>query len=189
MARLLVNPATGVLGVAMGKSSDHPGEAAVIVYISEDSTANVPQTIGGVRTLVIPTDARSVAFGAAPMAIPVSAAPALTASALNLALAVKRQAAHSLMQQNSAYFGIGVGQSLDNPKEAALVIYVDRKHLPADLPPTINGLRTRYIVMDRLHVTRSFAAPVQSRSHCMPHAKPNASDPDNPIRPLDLKLN
>jgi hypothetical protein len=189
MARLLVNPATGILGVAMGKSSDHPGDAAVIVYISEDSTANVPQTIGGVRTLVIPTDARSVAFGAAPMAIPVSAAPALAASALNIALAVKRQVAHSLMQQNPAYFGIGVGQSLDNPKEAALVIYVDRKHLPADLPPTVNGLRTRYVVMDRLHVTRSFATPVQSRSHCLPHAKGNASNPDNLIGPLDLKLN
>ncbi len=189
VARLLVNPANGILGVAMGKSSDRPGEAAVIVYVSEDSSANVPQIVAGVRTLVIPTDAHAVAFGAAPMAIPVSAQPALPASALNLALAVKRQAAHSLMQQNPAYFGIGVGQSLDNPKEAALVIYVDRKHLPADLPPTVNGLRTRYVVMDRLHVTRSFATPVQSRSHCTPHAKANASNLDNPIGPLNLKLN
>jgi hypothetical protein len=189
VARLLVNPATGILGVAMGKSSDRPGEAAVIVYVSEDSLANVPQIVAGVRTLVVPTDAHAVAFGAAPMAIPVSAQPALPASALNLALAVKRQAAHSLMQQNPAYFGIGVGQSLDNPKEAALVIYVDRKHLPADLPPTVNGLRTRYVVMDRLHVTRSFATPIQSRSHCMPHAKANASNSDNPIGPLNLKLN
>ena len=29
-ARLLVNPSAGILGVSMGKSSDHPGEAAVI---------------------------------------------------------------------------------------------------------------------------------------------------------------
>ncbi len=35
-ARLLVNPTVGILGVSMGKSSDHPGEAAVIVYVDEE---------------------------------------------------------------------------------------------------------------------------------------------------------
>jgi hypothetical protein len=124
-----------------------------------------------------------------PMAIPVGAAPALSASQLNLALAIKRQVAHGLMQQNPAYFGVGVGQSLDNPREAALVIYVDRKHLPEDLPSTVDGLRTRYIVMDRLHVTRSFATPLDPRRHCMPRARASEAKPDSLIRPLDLKLN
>ncbi len=188
MGRLLVNPAANILGVAMGKSSDHPGEAAVIVYVNENVPANVPQTIAGVRTLVIPTDARAVASGAAPLAIPVTGAPALPAPALNQALAVKRQVAHTLMQQNTAYFGVGVGQSLDNPKEAALVIYVDRKHVPVDLPQTMGGLRTRYVVMERLHVTRSFAAPFESRRHCMPHTKTNEAEPGSLIHPLSVKL-
>ena len=188
MGRLLVNPAANILGVAMGKSSDHPGEAAVIVYVNENAPANVPQTIAGVRTLVIPTDARAVASGAAPLAIPVTGAPALPAPALNQALAVKRQVAHTLMQQNTAYFGVGVGQSLDNPKEAALVIYVDRKHVPVDLPQTMGGLRTRYVVMERLHVTRSFAAPFESRRHCMPHTKTNEAEPGSLIHPLSVKL-
>ena len=74
------------------------------------------------------------------------------------------------MEQNPAFFGVGVGQSLDNPKEAALVIYVDRRMVPAQLPATLNGLRVRYVVMDRLHVTRSYAAQVERRSRCM--AKP-----------------
>ena len=94
------------------------------------------------------------------------------------------------MQQDPAFFGVGVGQSLDNPKEAALVIYVDRKRVPGQLPATMDGLRTRYVVMDRLHVTRSYAVPVQSRSRCM--AKPVAAgQPANSglIRPLRLKLN
>ena len=74
------------------------------------------------------------------------------------------------MQQNPAYFGVGVGQSLDNPREASLVIYVDRNQVPATLPPIVNGLRTRYVIMDRLHVTRSYVeGPVQSVSHCMAH--------------------
>ena len=88
-------------------------------------------------------------------------------AALAQAAAVKNQAAASLMRQNPAFFGVGVGQSLDNPREAALVIYVDRNRLPAQLPATVDGLRTRYVVMDRLHVTRSYAAPAQSRLHCM----------------------
>jgi hypothetical protein len=95
------------------------------------------------------------------------------------------------MQQNPAFFGVGVGQSLDNPKEAALVIYVDRRKVPAQLPATIDGMRTRYVVMDRLHVTRSYASPLQSRSHCMPHPmaeRPGRLDFLDLNAPQSLKL-
>jgi hypothetical protein len=81
----------------------------------------------------------------------------------------KQQLVRNLMKQNPAFFGVGVGQSLDNPREAALVIYVDRKLLPAQLPQTIGGLRARYVVMDRLHVTRSYAAPFTPGRHCTAH--------------------
>jgi len=53
-ARLLVNPSAGVLGVAMGKSSDHAGEGAVIIYVDEAMSAAVPALIEGVRTVVVP---------------------------------------------------------------------------------------------------------------------------------------
>jgi len=46
------------------------------------------------------------------------------------------------------------------------VIYVDRRIVPAQLPATIGGLRVRYVVMDRLHVTRSYLTGAQSRGHC-----------------------
>jgi hypothetical protein len=191
-ARMLVNPATGILGVATGKSSDHPGEGAVILYVDESMSVTAPQTVDGARTLVIPTNAHAVAFGSAPQTpLEMGVAP-LPAAILNPAVAVKQQIAQSLMKRNSAFFGVGVGQSLDNPKEAALVIYVDRKQVHAQLPSTVDGLRTRYIVMDRLHVTRSYAAPVQSRSHCMPHPaadRPGSFDPLGLIRPRSLKLN
>jgi hypothetical protein len=101
-------------------------------------------------------------------------ASGLSATALNRAMQAKQQAARQWMQENSAIFGVGVGQSLDNPREAALVIYVDRSRLPKDLPQTLDGVRTRYIVMDRLHVTRSYmtAGPAQK---CM--AKPIVATP------------
>ena len=95
------------------------------------------------------------------------------------------------MRLNPAFFGVGVGQSLDNPREAALVIYVDRNRLPAQLPATVDGLRTRYVVMDRLHVTRSYASPAQSRLHCMPKSagQPGRFDPLGLLLPRSLKLN
>ena len=132
---------------------------------------NAPATVDGVRTLVVTTNAHAVAFGSAPQSpLEARSVSALPASVLGPAVATKQQVARSLMQQNRAFFGVGVGQSLDNPKDAALVIYVDRKQLPAQLPAMVSGLRTRYIVMDRLHVTRSYATPIQSKLHCVPRA-------------------
>jgi hypothetical protein len=192
MARILVNPATGILGVATGKSTDHAGEAAVILYVDESQQVNAPSTVDGVRTLVIPTNIRAVALGSAPLT-PLETTPApLTANVVNAAIAEKQQIARSLMRDNPAFFGMGVGQSLDNPKEAALVVYVDRKNLPSQLPPTLGGLRTRYVIMDRLHVTRSYATGLQTRSHCMVHGTESGTggfDPQELNRPrgLDLK--
>ncbi|MGD0097209.1 MAG: hypothetical protein ABSB60_11990 [Terracidiphilus sp.] len=168
-ARMLIDTSTGILGVAIGKSSDHPGEAAVILYTDERMMVNVPSTVDGVRTLAIPTTLRSVATGSAPQTPPDAGAFSLSTSALAQAVAIKNQLSAAVMRRNPAFFGVGVGQSLDNPREAALVIYVDRNRLPASLPATIDGLRTRYVLMDRLHVTRSYAEPAQARIHCMPH--------------------
>ncbi|MFZ0306372.1 MAG: hypothetical protein WAL75_27045 [Terracidiphilus sp.] len=191
-ARMLVNPSQGILGVAMGKSSDHAGEGAVIVYVSQGASVNVPATIAGVRTVVIPTTSKAVADGSAPLSALETNQPAtLSGTVLNAAVSVKQQIAKSLLRSNPAFFGVGVGQSYDNPRDAVLVIYVDRRQVPASLPATIGGLRTRYIVMDRLHVTRSYAKGLETRSRCMSHAVRGASanDPfgiDAKMRSLNL---
>jgi hypothetical protein len=174
-ARMLINPSMGILGVAAGRSSDHAGEAAVLIYADQAMNVSVPQTINGVRTEVIPTTAQAVAAGAAPQSAVKSAALApLPSAVFRQAVAAKEQIAQGLMQQYPSFFGVGVGQSLDNPEEASLVIYVDRNQVPAMLPPVIDGLRTRYVIMDRLHVTRSYLegpvrSLVRSMDHCMAH--------------------
>ncbi len=178
-ARLLISPTAGILGVSMGKSSDHPGEAAVIVYVEENSGAAIPATLDGVRTLVIPTHAHAVALGTAPLANSVSGAPALSPATVAQAVAVKQKISRTLMHGNPSFFGIGVGQSLDNPREAALVVYLDRRHVPQQLPQTVEGLRTRFVVMDRLHVTRSYATSLPSTRHCLPHSTALEFDPDH----------
>ncbi|KAA6461952.1 hypothetical protein DYQ86_09935 [Acidobacteria bacterium AB60] len=164
--RALVDPSAGVLGVAMGKSSDHAGEAALLVYVN--GHAGVPQTVAGVRTVVIGVSADQVAAGTAPVvnALPTAALPA---TELRHAMDVKDRVARLLMRGNPAYFGIGVGQSLDDPRRAALVIYVDRHQAPASLPPVMGGVRVRYTAMDRLHVTRSYASTIRGAQHCVPH--------------------
>jgi hypothetical protein len=108
--------------------------------------------------------------------------------AIAQATTVKRQLAHRLMQQNPSFFGIGIGQSLDAPREAALVIYVDREKMPSHLPSTIGGLRTRYVVMNRLHVTRSYAAAFPATHHCMPHAAVGTTETNDLFRPRSLDL-
>jgi hypothetical protein len=169
-ARALVNPSTGILGVGTGKSSDHIGEGAVILYVDQSMNVTAPETVVGVRTIVIPTTPEAVVLGSAQQS-PLETGPAvpLANAVLTQAVIVKQKVARGLMKQNPAFFGVGVGQSLDNPREAALVVYVDRRQVPGQLPAAIDGLRVRYVIMDRLHVTRSYATGLQSRSRCSIH--------------------
>lgn len=167
-ARALVNPSAGILGVSTGKSSDSAGEAAIVVYVNPNKSPAVPATLDGVRTEVIPATAQAVSMGTAPQSLlQAGPPPPLPAAVLRHAMGVQQQLANTLMQQTPAFFGVGVGQSLDDPQQAALVIYVDKNAVPAQLPQTIGGLRTRYIVMDRFHVTRSYLSATPRRSRCM----------------------
>jgi hypothetical protein len=166
-ARAIVNPSAGILAVAAGKSSDHAGEGAVLVYADQAMNPVVPQTLNGVRTIVVPATPESVAFGIAPRTPQEAGTPTLPAAMLNRAITTKQQMARTLMKQYPAFFGVGIGQSLDNPREAALVVYVDRRNIPAQLPAVIDGLRVRYVIMDRLHVTRAYVTGLASHSRCM----------------------
>jgi hypothetical protein len=162
----------------------------VILYVDQNMSVTAPATVSGVRTIIIPTTAPAVAAGSAPQTtLEASEVSPLSGAVLSQALATKQQSAQSLMRQNPAFFGVGVGQSLDNPKDAALVIYVDRRMVPAQLPATMSGLRTRYVVMDRLHVTRSYATPVQSQRDCVAKPAPQRFDLPDLSKPQSLKLN
>lgn len=165
VARGLVNPAQGVLGVAAGKSIDQPGTAAVIFWV--DRAAAVPDFVGGVRTVVVATTARAVMQGVAPESALLAGVPPQPASAsFAQALAAKQKHAAEWMHAQPAIFGVGVGASNDNPAEAALVFYVDRRQIPAQLAASYGGLRTRYVFMDRLHVTRSYLGISSAARHC-----------------------
>jgi hypothetical protein len=186
--RALVNPSIGILGIALGKSNDEPGSPSLIVYVDQNLAPVVPAAVEGVRTTVVPTTPRAVTLGSAPSTATSASLPPLSASAVASAMAAKHQVASKFMQRNAAFFAIGVGQSFDNPREGALVIYVDRQHIPAELPSTLYGVRTRYVFMDRLHVTRSYAASFPTTHHCVPHSASGSPDNDDLFTPRAVEF-
>jgi len=156
----LVNPASGILGVSSGSSLDNPGEAAVIVYADKTRDhVSVPETVDGIRTQVIATDAAALARDAMPATPEPTDGITLSANVLASAEAVVQQYAPRLLNDPSI-FGVGVAQSLDNPQDPALLVLLDPRIAPRAMPATIGGLRVRYMRLHRFHVTRSkYAGP------------------------------
>ena len=156
----LVNPASGILGVSSGSSLDNPGEAAVIVYVDKTRDhVSVPETVDGIRTQVIATDAAALARDAMPATPEPTDGITLSANVLASAEAVVQQYAPRLLNDPSI-FGVGVAQSLDNPQDPALLVLLDPRIAPRAMPATIGGLRVRYMRLHRFHVTRSkYAGP------------------------------
>lgn len=158
-ATALIDPSKGILGVSAGKSLDHPGKAAVLIYVDRDrsSSVAVPQTIGGLRTRIVPTTAADVASGTAAADSVVTPGIHLPQAALDVARSVQRQYAAQLMS-DPAFFGVGVAQSQDNPNEAALMVFVDRTRAPRSQPATVGGLRVRYRTLNPIRVNHTAAA-------------------------------
>jgi hypothetical protein len=154
----------GVLGTAAGRSLDSAGDPAVVVYVDHQG-ANVPQTIEGLRTQVIVTDAGSVARGTAPTIPALEPGIHLSSEALAGATAVERSVSPQLMT-DPAIFGVGVTQSRDNPAEAALVVLVDIGRNPQAMPATLGGLRVVYMRLHRFHTTLSKYSTWRHASTC-----------------------
>ena len=169
-AQLLMNANNGILRIGVASSKDHPGQGAIAFFIDPTSIASgttmrIPNEVGDVTTVVLPARSTSPATTEKP----INAATQPRAASIAQALAVKQRIAASLMKSNHAIFGVGVGQSLDNPNDAAIILYVDRHKSDTDLPETIEGQRVRSILMDRLHVTRAhgaLAGTAPGRSNC-----------------------
>lgn len=154
----------GLLGTAAGHSFDSPGDPAVTVYV-DHATASVPQTVGGLRTQVVVTDAGSIARGTPPTMPALEPGIHLSSAVLAGATAVEGTVAPQLMA-DPAIFGVGVTQSRDNPVEPALLVLVDIGRNPHSMPPTIGGLRVVYMRLHRFHTTLSKYATAPHPSAC-----------------------
>jgi hypothetical protein len=157
-AASLVDAGKGILGVAVGRSLDHPGQPAVLVYLdtSRAGAPAVPQTIGGLRTRIVPTTASAFANGNVTPTAAAATGIHLSAATLEAAAAIQRQAAGKLMS-DPAFFGVGVTRSQDNPSEAALMVFVDQSRTPRQQPATMDGLRIRYRTLQPIRITPGHA--------------------------------
>jgi hypothetical protein len=155
-----------LLGTAAGASLDDPGHAALILYITPSSIGlPVPATIDGLRTQIIPTTAPAIAAGTAPSQPATPLGINLPAETIQHAERVADQSSAQIMQ-DPAILGVGVAASLDRPTQPALLVLIELGQVPRNMPPTIRGLRVRYMSLQRFHVTRARSALRPQPSSC-----------------------
>lgn len=165
----VVNPAQGILAVSVTRSVDNPTDAALLVYTDKTHPqVEVPQTLDGFRTVIVPVEPGTENSPSAPKAPAQSPGIRLPQGELQAAQAVEEAYAKRLMA-DPAIFGVGVGQSRDDRTQAALLVLVDMSRTPRATPPVVSGLRVRYIYLHRFHVTRSKHSGPARASACSPH--------------------
>ena len=188
-AQLFVNqisgPLTGIARVGVAASKDRPDTGAIVFYVEPavlaQTAAAIPAFINGVPTIVRPANSKAAEILFEPRS-----------ASLSEVRAVKQHIALSLMKSNRAIFGVGVGQSVDNPADAALILFADRRTPPTSLPEStaLDGVRLRIILMDRLHVTRSHGSAlgptVRSAGNCLSSRRLAPDDEDR--EPLEPRL-
>ncbi len=148
-AELLARPE--VLAVGVGASFDGPGEGALLVFVSKgEPLSKIPAQVNGVRTRIIaldPTEKLGSLSPAASAALEATATPPKVVYAIPESEADRARSVHAMhvadWMKRPGVQGVGVTSSLDAPGEAALMIFVIRGVPHDQVPPVIDGLRTR----------------------------------------------
>lgn len=147
----LLSEHPALLAVGIARSLDRPSCAAVVLFIRKGQllVRPIPHTVAGVPTRVIAVDSvpksglldqqTTEAFVKAAGPLP---AGNPTAQDLAAAKIVKDKYAASLMKQ-PGILGVGVTSSLDNPSEAAIMVYVEEGKPHNPIPLELDGIRVR----------------------------------------------
>ena len=146
---LLAN--AGIHAIGLGKSYDHPGQAAVLLFVNRGGAQTaIPQSLNGVRTRVIEGDAWAyrglLSMEETAQMMQGVAAPQLVYEmrAGEMERAKQVHAIHAAdLLKNANVLGVGISSSVDSPGEAAMILYVKRGSPQSSLPAVIDGLRTR----------------------------------------------
>jgi hypothetical protein len=150
-ASQLMSEHPALLAVGVAPSLDRPTRAAVVLFIRKGQplVRPIPHNVSGVPTRVISVDSvaksglldqqttESFVKSAGP---PPAANP--TAQQLAAAKTVNDKYAASLMKQ-PGILGVGVTSSLDNPSEAAIMVFVEEGKSHNPIPLELDGIRVR----------------------------------------------
>jgi hypothetical protein len=142
---------TAVEAVGVGASYDHPGEAAVVFFVTQGQPrTGIPAVVDGVRTRIVEGalfPRRGALSVEETQAMEQSGAPAQVAYAVSESEVARAKIVHTAHADEWLsrldVQGMGIGSSVDAPGEAALVIFTIRGMEHAAIPPLIDGLRTR----------------------------------------------
>ena len=140
-----------VQAIGLGASYDHPGEAAVVLFVAKGQTSTpLPREVDGVRTRIVEgalvsrrgaltaDESEELEHG---MAAP-EMVYAIPESEVTRARAVKAAHVDEWMKKAGVQ-AVGITSSVDAPGEAALLIYLIRGAQQPAIPAVIDGLRTR----------------------------------------------
>ncbi|HSA94718.1 MAG TPA: hypothetical protein VLJ16_01610 [Acidobacteriota bacterium] len=141
----------GVLALGVGRSFDHPGRAAVLIFVGRGARrGSLPASIDGVPTRIIEAEsagpgglltAAESEFAERSGVGPRIASP-ISEPEEARALSVHRSRAAELMSRRGVQ-AVGVSSSADAPGEAALIVFFV-EGVPHDpIPTVLDGLRTR----------------------------------------------
>lgn len=123
-----------IKSINAGVSVDNPKEGALVIHVSGTTVPQVAPVIDGVRTrLVFDSEAARVS---------------VSSDAIAHAGSVKEANVNDWMGQPGIQ-GMGVAQSMDNPAETAISIYVIKGMAHPAIPAMIDGVRTRVIESTR----------------------------------------
>jgi hypothetical protein len=137
------NTADPVALLYAGSDSDTVGNPVAPVLNFFASGGNAVTFVGGPAHVVIgctlPTAPQSAAKSVQPASLAAASMPGV--------LAARNAQAPSLLGHPEVQ-AVGVGASLDNPAEPAIVFFVIRGQPHADIPAQVNGFRTRIVEGD-----------------------------------------
>jgi hypothetical protein len=146
---LLAHPEVQAVGV--GASYDHPGEPAILFFVTKGQRrTKIPAQVDGIRTRIVEGDLfpRRGVISAADSALNEQSAEApqavypVSQAEFRRAKVVHALHVTELMQQPGVQ-GVGITSSVDSPGEAALMIFLIRGVEHNEIPPVLDGLRTR----------------------------------------------
>jgi hypothetical protein len=140
-----------VQAVGIGASYDHPGEAAILLFVNQGQPrTNLPTAVEGIRTRIIEGELFSQRGFLSPQesdALAQSATPPQLVYSISEAEVARAKVVHEAhvdeLMKMAGVQGVGITSSVDSPGEAALMIYLIRGVAHPAIPPVIDGLRTR----------------------------------------------
>jgi hypothetical protein len=139
-----------------GSDQETVGNPVGAVLNFFQSGSNAMTFVGGAKHAVIGCSLPT-APASATLHVPLSA---IAKEAMQTAVAVGDANAPALMAYPEVE-AVGVGASLDNPGEAAIVLFVARGQPRTGIPASVNGIRTRF-VEGELFTERGVLSPEQS---------------------------